>query len=70
MHVHADVPVARHDGLARVEPDANADRASVELRLRLARSGECVRSAREGDEERVALRVDLDPAVLRERVAQ
>ena len=38
--------------------------------LRLARGFECARRGREGDEEGVALRVDLDAAVSLERVAQ
>jgi hypothetical protein len=42
----------------------------LELLLCLTRRRERSRRRRESDEERVALRVDLDAAVARERVAQ
>ena len=42
----------------------------LEPLLRLARGAERAGGGREGDEERVALRVDLDAAVPLERVAQ
>ena len=52
-----------------MDPHPNADRAA-EGSLRLARGLERVRGPGEGDEEGVALRVDLDPTVPREGPAQ
>ena len=70
MDVDADVPLAGDDRLARVHADADADRARFE---RVAtRGGGCHRVGRasEGDEERIALRVDLDARVPLEYVAE
>jgi hypothetical protein len=46
-----------------VETHSNADRPACERTLALGGGRNCVRHTREGDEEGVALRVDLDPAV-------
>ena len=70
MDVDPDVALVGDDRLARVEPHADADRPVVERRLAVGGGGERVRCARERDEERVALRVHLDAAVPRERLAQ
>ena len=70
VHVHPDVPLARHDGLTGVDSNANADRALAELGLCFGRGSKRVRGAREGDEERVSLRVHFGAAVTCERVAQ
>ena len=70
VDVDPDVALVGHDGLPRVEPHANADRTVVERRLPLGGRGKRVGRAGERDEERVALRVDLDAAVPRERVPQ
>ena len=53
-----------------MEPHPDADRPGRERVLPLAGRGDGARRGREGDEERVALRVDLDAAVRGEGVAQ
>ena len=53
-----------------MEPDAHPDRTRREARQRIRGSRERSRRGREGDEEGVSLRVDLDPAVRCERLAQ
>ena len=70
VDVHPDVALVGHDRLARVEPHPDADRPVAERRLPVGGGGERVGGAREGDEERVALRVHLDAAVPRKGVAQ
>ena len=70
VHVDADVALGAELGSSGVQADAHADRP---VRERLAACPSCVGCApggREGDEEGVALRVDLDAAVGRERLAQ
>jgi hypothetical protein len=72
MDAHADVPLPAHERLARVESHADANGSTIRPPLR----GECalaghgggdgVPCARESDEERVALRVDLVVLELRE----
>ena len=69
VDVRPDVALVRHSGVAGVEAHAHADgrpSSSCASRGRLERPGR----RRERDEERVALRVDLDAAVPRERLAQ
>ncbi len=48
----------------------NANRPLAERLLPLARGGQSLRGPREGDEEGIALGVDLDPPVAHERLAQ
>ena len=68
VDVDADIALARDRRRAGVDADAHADRAVDPLDL-LGR-GERVVRATEGDEERVALGVDLDPGMAREDRAQ
>ena len=66
VHVLADVAVLRQVRSARVDAHAHLDRPLAERLLRLPRRRERARCCREGDEERIALRVDLHAAVARE----
>jgi hypothetical protein len=72
MHIKADVTTSRHDGLARVQPHANAhdsiDRPRVRRQQALRGDGRRDRIARslEREEETVAGRVDQIPGVLLE----
>ena len=70
VDVDPDVALFGHDGLARVKPHADADRPVAKRRLPVRGGCDRVGGARECDEERVALRVDLDAAVPCERVPQ
>ena len=69
MDVDADIAVLRQQRLARVDTHPHPDRA-VQRLAGFPRSRERVRRTRERDEEGVALRVDLDAVVARERRAQ
>jgi hypothetical protein len=53
-----------------VEAHAYPNRAGLQRLLRLSGRGYCVGAVCEGDEERVALRVDLDPTVAGECVTK
>jgi len=66
VNVGADVALVGHDRLARVHAHAHRDDAVRQRRLRVSRGGERVSCPCERDEERVALRVDLDAGVERE----
>jgi hypothetical protein len=70
MDVDSDVPLLCDDWLARVSADAYTHRAIRETGLRVACCGDGVRHACERDEECISLRVNLHPAVPRERGAQ
>jgi hypothetical protein len=63
MHVETDIPLVRQPRLARVQPDAH-HRAAGKCALAVRSSGDRLRSPGEGDEKRIALRVDLDALVL------
>ena len=65
VHVEPDIALVRPERLAGVQPHPHAHRAARKRALRVGGGGHGVGRAREGDEERVALRVDLDPVVLR-----
>ena len=67
VDVRAHVALLRQQRRAGVQAHPHRQ---LELLLRLARGLERARRGREGDEERVALRVDLDAAVPLERLAQ
>ena len=75
VDAHADVALLADLGLARVQahPDLDLDafgpRVRVEVALGRHRGGESVLPTGEGDEERVALRVDLVTAVSRHGLA-
>ena len=66
VDVAAHVPLLRQKRRAGVQTHAYRNR---ELCLGLARRAECAGRGREGDEKGIALRVDLDAVVLRERLA-
>jgi hypothetical protein len=70
VHVDPDVALLGHERRPRVHPDAHPDRPGGEHFLALPCGCDRARRCREGDEERVALRVDLDPVVTGERPAQ
>ena len=63
VDVVAHVALVRHERRPRVQPDADVDRARRELLRDRRCGGERARRRREGDEERIALRVDFDPVV-------
>ena len=67
MDVRSDVALLRQQRRTGVEAHPNRQ---LELLLRLARRRERTRRGREGNEEGVALRVDLDAAVPLERLTQ
>jgi len=62
-------PSFGHDGLTGVEADPHGHGAVDQSNLGVACCGDRVGGARERDEERVSLRVDLDPTVSRESFA-
>ena len=70
VDVDADVALVGDDRLTRVDPDPHLHRTVAERLLRFSRGRDGVSRADERDEERVALRVDLDPFVTTEHVAQ
>ena len=70
VDVDADVTLLRDERFAGVEAHSDTERAVLERPLGVGRSTQRVGRAREGDKERVALRVDLDAAVSGEGVAQ
>ena len=70
VDVGPDVALVGQQRGAGVEADADPDRSPRPgRRVRLGRRGQRAGRGREGDEEGVALGVDLDPAVAREGVA-
>ena len=70
VDVDPDVAFRRHRRRARVHSHPDGDRAGGERRLSLAGGGESAARGWKSDEERVALRVDLDPAVRGERIPE
>src|SRR5262249_47922647 len=70
VHIDADIALVDQERLTRMDAHPNAHRASPERRLALTRRSYSVARAGEGDEERVALRVNLNPVMTDERVAQ
>ena len=70
VDVQADIALAGHGRLAGVDPDPNPYGSTVERGLAFCSRGHGVGRAREGYEERVALGVDLDAVVPRERFAE
>ena len=59
VHVEADVTVADERRLPGVNSHPDAQRQSVEAALSRGGGGNCIVGAREREEERVALHVDL-----------
>ena len=70
VHVEADVSLLGQARLARVQPHPHANRPVGKYALAIRSSGDRVRRAGEGDEERVTLRVDLDAVVIGEHRAE
>ena len=70
MDVDADVALVGDDRLAGVDAHPDAERAAFERLASLGGRGRGVGGSGEGDEESVALRVDLDARVPGERVSQ
>jgi hypothetical protein len=70
MDVDSDVAFFGHLRLSGVDAHANADLAAAERLAGDGRGRDCVGCSREGDEEGVALGVDLDAVVLGERSSQ
>ena len=70
VDVGSNIALRGDDGLARVDADPYADRPVGKVALGGTGRGDRIGGARERDEERVALRVHLNAAVPRERVAQ
>ena len=70
VDVDADVPLGCQRGRARVQPHPNPDRSRLERTPALFGRSDRTRRGRERDEERVALRVDLDAVVGSERGAE
>jgi hypothetical protein len=70
MDIKADVALGGDERLAAMDSDPDPYRPRLERPLTVLRRGNRVRCPCERDEERVALRVDLDAAVARERLPQ
>ena len=70
VHVDAHVALVGDGGRPGVNADAYAYGAAGQRLVHGLRGGGCPARSREGDEERVPLRVDLDAAVRRERLPQ
>jgi len=66
VHVDPDVSLVGEMRRSGVQADSHADRAGFERGLRVGCRGERTGRRREGDEERVSLRVDLDAPVCSE----
>ena len=67
VDVAADVALLGQERRPRVQADPHLDRAGGERLGHRRRGGERARRGREGEEEGVALRVDLDAALARRR---
>lgn len=70
VDVEAYVPLLGDQRLAGVHAHADADRPVTERALCVVRGRKRIGRSGEGDEERVALRVHLDAAVARKRLAE
>ena len=70
VNVDSDVPLLCDERFACVNAHSYTHRAVTEASLRVACGANRVRGARERNEECISLRVDLDPAVPREGIAQ
>ena len=69
VHVVSDVAFVRHERRACVQADAHMDRAGRQRLCKRSRSCERAGRRREGEEERISLGVDLDPALGRTRLS-
>jgi hypothetical protein len=63
MDIAADVVAVRHERRARMQTHPDSNRPRRKVLGHLGRGGDRAGGRREGDEERIALCVDLDPAV-------
>lgn len=70
LHVKADVAFRADARFARVDPDAGTESASGQRALEVGGGGDRVRCPIEGDEERIALHVHLDPALPGDQLPQ
>ena len=70
VHIETDIPLLREDRLAGVDPHANSGRARREAVLGDPRRLYGVGGSGEGEEEGVALRVDLDAPMRRGGLAK
>jgi hypothetical protein len=70
VDVESDVSLGDPRRLARVDSDPDTNRPLGKLFLRIERSGGCVGCGSERDEERVPLRIHLDPCMRSKRRAQ
>ena len=70
MDIGPNVPLVGDERLAGVDPDSDAHGSVGERLLGVSSRGDRIGRARERDKERVALSVDLDPSVPRERVTE
>jgi hypothetical protein len=70
VDVEPDVSLVGHERLAGVDAHSDPKRLAGEGSLSLLRGGQGAARPRERDEESVALRVDLDAAVVLERLAR
>ena len=69
VHIHPDVARVRQQRLTRMDSHSDAQPRLSERLLRRGGGRNCVRGPSERDEEGISLRVDLDPAVLVDRLA-
>ena len=70
VYVEPDVAVVGPERLPCVQPHPHPHRAARERELRVRGGHHCIGCARKGDEERIALCVDLDPLVPPPRLPQ
>src|SRR5690242_5754502 len=70
VNVDPDISLLRQERRAGVDPDPHPNRAGLERLLPLPRCLERTRCGWEREEERVALRVDLDAVERGKRLAQ
>ena len=63
MHIEPDIALIGPERLPRVQPHPHPHRAARKRELRIGRRRHRIGRTREGDEERVTLRVDLDSLV-------
>ena len=68
VHVDADVALIREQRLSGVKPHSHADRTGRESLASVRCRSQRIRRLREGHEEGVPLRVDLDAIVSRKSV--
>ena len=70
MDVQADIPLIRRLRLAGMKTHPDAERPIIERILRFAGGGQRLPRRGEGNEESVSFRIDLNPLVTGENLAQ